>query len=905
MKTKDILNEWKSYLNKELLVEVSIKRFQEQHPDFDTSSFNSQLRGNTDYLDIISNTINSGEQHGPDDYIQQFEFYKNSIEPNRKDQEFLTINIPGGESVSLVDKVNPGSCTATYNDIQQFQQARMFILGKASKNKLAAAYEKVLNEANEDDFELIADDSNWIVFYPKSVKGSIALARSYWDGSRVVYDKTFNPSKGLGQNTGVIKWCTSVSGQGNMFLNYHRRLNLHMYYCINKNLNSKSDSNRKLCISLAKVRGEVSYKAGNASVNGNNTAVSEQNAKSYLGNIYNLLVKDASQDKRLEIDLNSYYESINVNQYVIMRNANEENIEDFIREFRQILNSSRESDKIAIVASKDPNESIRKAVASSTKSPAEVLALLANDSIENVRANVAKNNSAPAEVLALLANDSIENVRANVAQNNNSPAEVLALLANDSSGRSRALVAKNDSTPAEVLELLANDSSENVRVLTAQNNNTPSEVLKLLANDSSELARTNVARNKRTPAEVLGLLANDSSENVRANVAQNNNTPIEALKNLVNDKDKSVKLGISRNDIFRNNTYLEKDPSGFIIRKLVEDKSETLRAFVAGLNWIYMDNQFDDVVEKLTKDKNREVLIYLISNLNSHEEIKEKRPQIIDKIASNIKKDVLSYFKRNNLKNKDLSELINKFISFSFCLNQYADTMAKFVIKKTKEGFKIDSYDLFNLLSMLSDKESAILENERNQMHFAKLVVKSDFRCPKIFLKNKKITKKTYMYIAKRFLPAKGPASSSVYTDLHNSKKTYIMLQDPEVASMFVNFAQKSVLSKVFNKITKLVNLKNNDEDLNNIEEYREYDMTISNYDEYNLSLEESIDLAIKAGPVLYNAMQNSSNAMSIKKKRFDFEKALKQQNLIESKRLTSLTITETLLKKYINLIIS
>ena len=31
MKTKEILNEWKSYLNKELLAEVSIKRFQEQH----------------------------------------------------------------------------------------------------------------------------------------------------------------------------------------------------------------------------------------------------------------------------------------------------------------------------------------------------------------------------------------------------------------------------------------------------------------------------------------------------------------------------------------------------------------------------------------------------------------------------------------------------------------------------------------------------------------------------------------------------------------------------------------------------------------------------------------------------------------------------------------------------------
>ena len=547
MKTKDILNEWKNYLNKEILAEVSIKRFQEQHPDFDTSSFNSQLKGNTDYLDIISNTINSGEQHGPDDYAQQFEFYKNLIEPNRQRQEFLTINIPGGKSVSLIDKVNPGSCTATYSDIQQFQQARMFILGKASKNKLIAAYEKVLNDADELDFELIADNSNWIVFYPKSIKGSIALARSYWDGSKLVYDRTFNPSKGYGQKIGYMNWCTSVSGQGNMFLNYHRNFNLHMYYCIKKNLNSTNDPNRKLCISLTKDEGEVSYKTGYYSVNGNDSAVSEQNAKSYLGNIYNLLVKDASQDKRLEIDLESYYESINVNQYVNMRNANEENIEDFVNEFRQILNCARESDKISIVASKDQNKHIREIVASTKNSSVKALELLANDSNESVRANVAQNSNASPKALELLANDSSELVRANVARNWSSSLETLELLANDSSESVRASVARNPSTPAEVLELLANDSSVLEKVNIAQNSNTPAEVLELLANDSSESVRASVARNSNTPAEVLELLSNDLSKVVRASVARNWSASLDILVLLANDSSESVKRSVARN----------------------------------------------------------------------------------------------------------------------------------------------------------------------------------------------------------------------------------------------------------------------------------------------------------------------------------------------------------------------
>ena len=220
-----------------MISEISIKRFQEQNPDFDTTSFTSQLRGNTDYLDIINNSIESDQQHSPDDYLQQFEFYKNSIEPNRNSQEFLTINIPGeSDPVSLVDKVTQGSCTATFDDIQQFQQARMFALGKGSKNKLAAAYAKVLEEASQIDFELIVDNNDWAIYYPKSIRGSIALARSYWDGSKIAYDNTFNPSKSYGQKIGHMNWCTSVSGPGNMFLNYHRKQNLHMYYCIKKNI---------------------------------------------------------------------------------------------------------------------------------------------------------------------------------------------------------------------------------------------------------------------------------------------------------------------------------------------------------------------------------------------------------------------------------------------------------------------------------------------------------------------------------------------------------------------------------------------------------------------------------------------------------------------------------------------
>lgn len=410
MKTKELLYEWKSFLEKDMINEISIKRFQEQYPQFDTLKFNSQMKGNTDYLDIISNSIKAGQNHGSDDYIQQFEFYKNSIEPNRNSQEFLVIQIPGDQPVSLEGKVNQGACTATYDDIQQFQQARLYVLGKGSKSKLNNAYRIVIDEANESDFEKVAENSDWIIYYPKTLKGSIALARSYWDGSKVQYDNTFNPSRGSGQNTGKMNWCTSVSGSGNMFLNYHRRLNLHMYYCIKKNTSSLEDENRKLCVSFSKINNKVAFKSGTASVNGNNRSIEEEEAKSLLASLFNELINDAAQDNRLEIDVKSYYKSISLEQYIVMRNANEENISDFVPEVSSILHYSKDADKILNYCINDSRFEIRQKVARSDRLSRQQIEDLADDSDENIRAIIAGRSDLPESLFLKLLNDTSEDV---------------------------------------------------------------------------------------------------------------------------------------------------------------------------------------------------------------------------------------------------------------------------------------------------------------------------------------------------------------------------------------------------------------------------------------------------------------------------------------------------------------
>ena len=601
MKTKELLNEWKSFLEKEMLNEISIKKFQEQYPDFDIISFSPQLKGNTDYLDIIKNSIEAGEQHSPDDYAQQFDFYKNSIEQNRKNKEFLTVNIPGGDLVSLEGKLNQGSYTATYNDIQQFQQARLEI-GKGSKNKLANVYIKALEEASESDFELITENNEWIIFYPKSIVGSIALARSYWDGNKVTYDNTFQASQGFGQNTGVMKWCTSVSGGGNMFLNYHRRLNLHMYYCIKKNISNIEDKDRKLCISFSKrskPKLKIEFSKGSSSVNGNNRAVSEEDSKNYLGSLFDDLLKDVAREKRLEIDIKSYYKSISLEQYIIMRAANEENISDFKSEVVNILQYSKDADKIAKNAAKDSSSDIRVLAASNIETP-EILSDLAKDEDIEIRVLVARNKRTPPEALEFLAKDEHSDVSVRICVANNSSThpdtlrflikdedssvkisaasniktpEILSDLAKDKDRDVRSWAASNIKNP-ETLSDLAKDEDSNVRISVASNSSIPPKVLKFLAKDKDSSVRHSIAYAKKTPPEILEFLAEDEDSDVRNSVARNINTPPETLEFLAEDEDVWVRKQVCMNIKTHPDTlrFLAKDEDSGVKNSVVSNR---------------------------------------------------------------------------------------------------------------------------------------------------------------------------------------------------------------------------------------------------------------------------------------------------------------------------------------------
>ena len=632
MNVKEILKEWNAFLNNNMLNEISLKRFSEQYPQFDTSQFTSQMKGNTDYLDIISNSINAGQNHGPDDYVQQFEFYKNSIEPNRNSQDFLTIQIPGDEPISLEDKVNQGSCKATYDDIQQFQQARLYVLGKGSKNKLNDAYQSVIDEANEEDFEKVAENSEWIIYYPKSLRGSVALARSYWDGSKVTYDNTFNGSTGYGQNVGEMKWCTSVSGSGNMFLNYHRKRNLHMYYCINKRLNI-SEPNRKLCISFSKKESEVEFDTGHSSVNSNNKPVSKENMMRFLGNLFNVLKKDVAQEKRLEVDMEGYYSSISLEQYIAMRRANEENIEDFINEFEEILNYSKDASKILKYSRNESSIKLKRIIAGNEGTDAETLAhLFKREKDDIVMQKIAYNRNTPADILKALSKSKDKVVIEYISRNPNTPADALEILSKSEESKIRYEVSRhinvdqntliqlakdsdiftvvsaagNSNMPANTLAALSKSENTRIRKSVAGNKNTPKDILKYLSKDPDFSVVIAVAGNSNTSEDTLVVLSKSEEFDVRIKVAGNSNTPEDTLAVLSKSEDNRIKIAISRN----------KAAPSDVLKYLSKDSNVVVLAGIAANS-----NTSEDTLTYLSKNKINRVRAGVARNISTPKSI--------------------------------------------------------------------------------------------------------------------------------------------------------------------------------------------------------------------------------------------------------------------------------------------
>ena len=503
---KELLLEWNN-----LLLEISENEVIGVigQNDYNTLvDLNRKASKDQNFLQVIINTYKLNQNHTIEDILGLYQNYKDLIAPKWNQGEEAFVDVPGGVRISLPSPSSPGSPLppekrTTYDNMIKFFDARF------SLNLKTSVYIDCLSQGPiNQDFEVIINDSDWIICYPKTIKGSISLSRSFWNGRELEYDKSV--SGGEGRMIGKMNWCTSIvprpnKPSGNMFLNYHRKKNLHMYYCIKKNMNV-SDPDRKLCISFAKEYNEVSLMEGQSSVNGNNKNTSEKEFRSYIGDRFDVLFKDAEKPKRLEIDEKAYYESISLKQYKTLRAAhvNDGHLEDFFTELEGILTYSRDRIKIfkLSLAQDGPHKSFRLLLAKrddllELDPTGELIRKLAQDPDANVRINISLREDLlqadpTGELIKQLATDEDEYIRRYIAY-------LEDLLQADPTGN--------------LIKQLAQDSSRHVRMGIAMRKDLlqadpTGELIKQLATDENEHARKAIA--KRYDLSKLSSSTNES-----------------------------------------------------------------------------------------------------------------------------------------------------------------------------------------------------------------------------------------------------------------------------------------------------------------------------------------------------------------------------------------------------------
>lgn len=306
------------------------------------------------FAEMVYQTLMSGENHSLHELVSSFPMFKNKIIDTYNRKQLKNPGIPGTsrDTFPILELVQ--------KEILTFDKYNEYLNILNQTDARTEVLQKVLDEGfkgKKDHFEVIYEGQDWIIVYPKTYLGSIATARM---GPDKIY---YTPPDVIGK----MSWCTSVDSGNNMFLNYHRRLNLHMYYFTKKQGFSPNDKNRKLCVSISKKGGNINIAFGSASVDGNNKAFSsDKEVLNVIGDDhYSKIYRDSQQPDRLEIDIESYYKSVSASQYQTLRNAageNNTNLELFANEIKSYITYNKNPEVIDLIF-RDTNQFIMQSAA--------------------------------------------------------------------------------------------------------------------------------------------------------------------------------------------------------------------------------------------------------------------------------------------------------------------------------------------------------------------------------------------------------------------------------------------------------------------------------------------------------------------------------------------------------------
>jgi hypothetical protein len=297
---------------------------------------------------ILFNSYDQGQDHEIEYFLEkELEIKQKIINPMRQNRMTLpVIEVPGVSIIDLNPRIKP-NFLLTIDECTAYIEASLETDSKSKK--LKEILYSGLKKRDTTHFEIIHKDQNVIIVYPKTYLGSIATARM---GPDLKY---YTP----GGVIGAMNWCTSIASGNNMFLNYHRKLNLHMYYITKIGSNfSKEDPYRKACVSMLKKYGQVNLAdQGGSTVNGNNNSIKEEDIVGAYGqSIYDIIFKDASHAARQEIDEKEYYKSITLGQFKTLEAAairsEDENLSVslFLREVDRIVQHTEKIELLRYIA---------------------------------------------------------------------------------------------------------------------------------------------------------------------------------------------------------------------------------------------------------------------------------------------------------------------------------------------------------------------------------------------------------------------------------------------------------------------------------------------------------------------------------------------------------------------------
>jgi hypothetical protein len=528
MKTKELLNEWKQFLNENRVIPLdellNVIRSNTNYTESDAQNFTDFWNANqfsSKYSQVIKNDLKKGEpiEHITVAVIAHYHKVYQSAGPQIK--------------------ANIGNGTYSVDDLRKDLDDR---LGAYKFNKTELRQQCLYQDGRPvvgkyKDFDVVYSESDWVVIEPKTILGSIAWAHSKPDGSEET-----NQARRVG-------WCTATSSKNNMFINYAG--NLHMFYLIKTDYDSISGPERRICLSYTVSKGKAKLKIGDATVDANNDPLNKSSVNKLVNkNILNLL--NSLVSTRKETSVSEIYSKITLSQ--------------LRRQIAQMKSQGIDSDLIK-------GELDNYVKYAKSKDVVDYILSISDESDEYkftiaVREDLLELDP-EGELIRQLASDKDQFVRATLARKGN-------LLEADPSG--------------ELIRQLANDKDPYVRSVISSREDLleadPSGALiRQLANDEDKSVRRSIASREDLletdpSGELIRQLASDDHPYVRSAIAEREDLletdpSGELIKQLASDEDEYVRaLTAKRKDL------LEADPSGELIRQLASDEYENAKAYI-------------------------------------------------------------------------------------------------------------------------------------------------------------------------------------------------------------------------------------------------------------------------------------------------------------------------------------